>query len=235
MSERATPQLRFRVDAGWTPAAIESARAYELAKYLSKHLSTIAPHLLPCLSPILDRLSPLRLGHGSRQLRAWGRDYAIAESDTKAIELLVEGYVQGVPRVGLPASSFSGSPAVSDGIIKHDDGRGVFWIEEPKEEKNRPALVVLPELVSARDFKEETVGGVKLRAKKEAMALMVLQEHPDWKDIQIAAAVGCDRASLYRMKRYKAARQILKEGREEFREWDQGRPRRGEHQQRIDD
>jgi hypothetical protein len=51
---------------------------------------------------------------------------------------------------------------------------------------------------------------------KKAKALAALAEHPDWTDEQIAAAAGCQRTSLYRMKAFQQAREILRDGRKKM-------------------
>lgn len=56
---------------------------------------------------------------------------------------------------------------------------------------------------------------------KEALALAVLQMNPHWSDQQIADHIGIHRTSLYRFEKFKAARSMLKEGRRDFREWQQ--------------
>jgi hypothetical protein len=49
---------------------------------------------------------------------------------------------------------------------------------------------------------------------KEAKALAALADHPRWTDEQIAQAAGCNRQSLYRMKKFVAAKRLLKAGRD---------------------
>jgi hypothetical protein len=48
---------------------------------------------------------------------------------------------------------------------------------------------------------------------KQARALALLYEHPEWSDGDIAERVPCNRTSLYRMEKYQAARTLLKQGR----------------------
>ncbi|HUT58341.1 MAG TPA: hypothetical protein VNA25_10880 [Phycisphaerae bacterium] len=48
---------------------------------------------------------------------------------------------------------------------------------------------------------------------KEALALAVKVEHPHFSDAEVADAAGCHVKSLYRMKKFTAAKEILKEGR----------------------
>jgi len=59
--------------------------------------------------------------------------------------------------------------------------------------------------------KEETGGGAA-ELSKVARALAALTDHPDWTDEQIAKAAGCNVKSLYRMKKFKDAKALLKEG-----------------------
>ncbi|HEV2293548.1 MAG TPA: helix-turn-helix domain-containing protein [Tepidisphaeraceae bacterium] len=49
---------------------------------------------------------------------------------------------------------------------------------------------------------------------KEAKAIALLLQHPDWSDQQIAEAAGCSRTSLYRWSKFVAARALLKKGRD---------------------
>lgn len=49
---------------------------------------------------------------------------------------------------------------------------------------------------------------VALRSK-EAIALGLLTEHPDWTDVDIARSVPCHRSSLYRFPKYMAARELM--------------------------
>lgn len=95
--------------------------------------------------------------------------------------------------------------------------------ESREEESNRPAFVVLPELVSAKAYSDVPDSqGKRIKPRKCTLALMCLHEHPDWTDAEIAAAVGCDRASLYRMKGFKKAKEAMRTGREAYRECNQG-------------
>jgi hypothetical protein len=50
------------------------------------------------------------------------------------------------------------------------------------------------------------------RLSKQGQALALLADHPDWTDEKIAEAVGLNRTSLYRMKKFTAARQVLRRG-----------------------
>lgn len=47
---------------------------------------------------------------------------------------------------------------------------------------------------------------------KEARSIAILLHHPDWSDQQIADAAGCSRTSLYRWKKFVAARALLEQG-----------------------
>jgi hypothetical protein len=51
---------------------------------------------------------------------------------------------------------------------------------------------------------------------KEALALAALTDHPGWTDEQIATAAGCNAKSLYRMKKFKNAKALLKEGKDDM-------------------
>ncbi|MCX5653723.1 MAG: hypothetical protein NTY65_03620 [Planctomycetota bacterium] len=59
---------------------------------------------------------------------------------------------------------------------------------------------------------KEEAGDKAAELSKVARALAALTEHPDWTDEQIADAAGCCRESLYRMKKFMAAKALLKEG-----------------------
>ena len=50
------------------------------------------------------------------------------------------------------------------------------------------------------------------RPSKEALALGVLADHPEWSDTHIAKKAGCNRTTLYTFKKFMAAREILREG-----------------------
>lgn len=59
---------------------------------------------------------------------------------------------------------------------------------------------------------KKEAGGKTAELSKEALALAALTDHPDWTDEQIADAADCCRESLYRMKKFMAAKALLKEG-----------------------
>ena len=54
------------------------------------------------------------------------------------------------------------------------------------------------------------------RPSKEALALAVLADHPDWTDKKIAEAAGCNRTSLYDFPKYQTAREILRKGKNDL-------------------
>lgn len=191
----------------WSPATLDKARAFQLARELAKLCSLYYPYLLDPINEVLQRLEPLRLSHSGRQLRAWGRDYTFAPKDAGSISQLVEQYRFGTRVVPLPADAFADHPILDDGILR-TDGKGMFWLEEPDDEKHKPALVIFPS-----DRKERP----SERISKEAMALAALADHPDWSDEQIAELAGCARSTLYRMPRYQLARQALYCSRQKLR------------------
>jgi hypothetical protein len=49
------------------------------------------------------------------------------------------------------------------------------------------------------------------RPSKEALALAVLADHPGWSDTEIAKKAGCNRTTLYAFKKFMAAKEILRE------------------------
>lgn len=183
----------------WSGATLDKARAYQLATELAKLCSHYYPFLLHDLHRILQRLQPLRLSLCGRQLRAWGRDYTFRAEETACISHLVEQYHLGSKIVPLDIDAFADHPIRLDGILR-TDGAGMFWLEEPDDEKNKPALVIFPIRKAERP---------RERISKEAMALAALADHPDWPDERIAELAGCSRSSLYRMPRYMMARQML--------------------------
>ena len=48
-------------------------------------------------------------------------------------------------------------------------------------------------------------------ASKISLAIAVLTEHPDWKNEQIAAVAGCHVITLSKSRRFRQARQVIKE------------------------
>jgi hypothetical protein len=186
----------------WNQTALEKARAFDLAKKLSELLARHYPYLGRHIKRIVERLLPVRLSHGGRQLRAWGRDFRIKPEETMCIKRLVKALYQGTKVVELPIESFRDNQALILGTIA-TDGRGGFWMEEPEEEKMKPVLVILPEIKK------------KLRLKCE-LALACLMKHPEWTDAQIADHIGCSRTAMYRWQRYNAAREMLQNGRNKY-------------------
>jgi hypothetical protein len=78
---------------------------------------------------------------------------------------------------------------------------------------------------SVADVVYEAVGGLRQEkavatvghaVSAEAQALAILAEHPDWTYQQIADRIGCHPKSLSRMPKLRAARQILKSGKNEM-------------------
>lgn len=66
-------------------------------------------------------------------------------------------------------------------------------------------------------------GQDKVRLGKEARALGLLADHPEWTDTSIANAVPCARSTLYKWRKYVQARAVLKEsGRAGRRRWARG-------------
>ncbi len=82
------------------------------------------------------------------------------------------------------------------------DGRGVHqvraWID--REWAAIEAATLAPEVDEGA------------AVNKEAMALAILAQHPDWSDAEIARNAGCSRTSLYRWPKYVQAREILEQG-----------------------
>lgn len=191
----------------WSGHSLDKARAYQLATELAKLCSAYYPFLLPPMQQVLERLQPLRLSPCGRQLRAWGRDYLFSEAEAYSIHHLVEQYRSGTKVVPLPDDAFADHPIRLEGILSTDD-HGMFWLEEPADEKAKPPLVIFP---------GEKIESRRQLLSKEAMALAALADHPEWSDEQIAALAGCNRSSLYRMTRYREAREALYRGRLKYR------------------
>lgn len=87
---------------------------------------------------------------------------------------------------------------------------------------NRVVEILGPEVIITQDV--PAADAEKLRGSqatrpgraelsKETRALALLAQHPKWTDTQIAAAVPCNRTTLYKWPMYKAARKTLKQGR----------------------
>ena len=55
-----------------------------------------------------------------------------------------------------------------------------------------------------------------IEPSKETLALAVLADHPDWSDTKIAKKAGCNRTTLYTFEKFMAAREILREGKNDL-------------------
>ena len=77
------------------------------------------------------------------------------------------------------------------------------------DEAERPA-------VPAADHGRRVAFGKPIEPSKEALALAVLADHPDWSDTEIAKKAGCNRTTLYTFKKFMAAREILREGKNDI-------------------
>jgi hypothetical protein len=191
----------------FSPIVLQKFLALQLALKLNELLSRLYPRLLRHCQAIIDRLQPVRGSQHGRKLRAWGRDYHFTAEQAPFVRRLVKQYELGLS-VELPEGSFAKHPAIADGVLCED--AGVFWLQEPAEEADKPVLVLFT-------GDSDPYAGLE----KEALALAWLTMHPEWTDTQIAAKCGINRTTLYDYVRYKAARAMLKQGREQFREWQQ--------------
>jgi hypothetical protein len=86
----------------------------------------------------------------------------------------------------------------------------------PDEEKMVPAPLSIP--------KKKKKGRKRLNLSKEAEAIAVLFDHPDWADQRIANELGVPRSTLAGWSSYKAARAAMRLGCQEF---PQGRKSKG--------
>lgn len=193
----------------WTGPVRDKACAYQLATELAKLCSAYYPFLLSDLHRVLERLQPVRLSPCGRKLRAWGRDYLFTDEEAVYVHHLVDQYRAGTKVVPLPEDTLADHRIRIEGILS-SDGHGMFWLEEPADEKAKPPLVVFPTNLPAPK-------SLRKQLSKEALALAALADHPDWSDEQIAALAGCNRSSLYRMHRFQRAREALYGGRNRFR------------------
>jgi hypothetical protein len=189
----------------FSPVVLQKVLAFQLATKLTQIVAQLYPHLIKDCQRIVDRLQPVRVSQHGRKLRAWGRDYSFTADQAPFVRQLFRQYERGLA-IELPEGSLADHPAVADGVIKVD--RGACWLQEPEDEAEKPVLVLFT-------ADSDPYAGVE----KEALALAWLQMHPEWSDEQIAARVGISRTSIYRFEKYKAARSVLKEGRRDFREW----------------
>ena len=192
----------------FSPLVLQKVLAFQLATKLAELIAKLYPHLLRDCQHIVDRLQPVRVSQHGRKLRAWGRDYLFSSELAPFVRALVKQYERGVGVVELPDVCVESHQAVQDGVLRVEGG--ACWLQEPDEEQDKPVLVLFT-------ADSDPYAGVE----KEALALAWLTMHPEWTDEQIAAKIGVNRTSLYRFERYKAARSMLKEGRRDFREWQQ--------------
>lgn len=190
-----------------SPTALQKILALQLATKLTELTARLYPHLLKHCQAIVDRLQPVRVSQHGRKLRAWGRDYTFTADLAPFVRQMVRQFDLGLS-VELPDGSLEDHPAVADGVIRCDGG--ICWLQEPDEEAEKPVLVMFT-------ADSDPYAGLE----KEALALAWLTMHPEWEDQQIAAKIGISRTSLYRFKRFVAARAAMKEGREAYREWQQ--------------
>jgi len=185
--------------------ALQKVLAFQLAMKLTQLVAMFYPHLLKQCQAIVDRLQPVRVTQHGRKLRAWGRDYTFTADYAPFIRSLVKQYERGLA-IELPADSLTDHPAIADGVLRIDNG--MCWLQEPDEEVDKPVLVIFT-------TEADPYAGIE----KEALALAWLTMHPEWSDEDIARKAGIARTSLYRFEKFKAARSVLREGRREFREW----------------
>lgn len=191
----------------FSPIVLQKVLAFQLATKLTQLIAQLYPHLLRDCQHIVDRLQPVRVSLHGRKLRAWGRDYLFTAEQAPFVRQLVRQYERGLV-IELPKSSLDDHPAVADGVLRLDSGS--CWLQEPDEEADKPVLV---QFASDAD----PYAGLE----KEALALAWLTMHPEWTDGEIADRCGIARTSLYRFKRFMAARSVQKEGREAYKEWQQ--------------
>lgn len=191
----------------FSPIVLQKVLALQLALKLAELMARLYPSLLKHTQAIIDRLQPVRVSQHGRKLRAWGRDYLFTAELAPFVRKLVREYERGLS-IELPSECIKDHPAVADGVIRHD--AGCCWLHEPDDECEKPVLVIYVD-----------AAGADAGIDKEALALAVLQMNPHWSDQQIAEHIGINRTSLYRYERFKAARAVLKEGRQAFREWQQ--------------
>jgi hypothetical protein len=68
----------------------------------------------------------------------------------------------------------------------------------------------------ARLVDEQTSAPSAADIGNEERALALLVKHPGWSQVEMAEAVGVSRTTLYRFKKYQAAREVLQTGRAEI-------------------
>lgn len=189
----------------FAPVVLQKVLAFQLATKLTQIVAQLYPHLLRDCQRIVDRLQPVRVSQHGRKLRAWGRNYSFTADQAPFIRQLVRQHERGLA-IELPEGSFADHPAVADGVIRIDGG--ACWLQEPDDEADKPVLVMFT-------ADADPYAGIE----KEALALAWLTMHPEWTNDQIADKCGIARTSIYRFEKFKAARAVLKEGRRDFRDW----------------
>lgn len=204
----------------FSPVVLQKVLAFQLATKLTQLIAQLYPHLLRDCQHIVDRLQPVRVSQHGRKLRAWGRDYAFTADQAPFVRLLVKQYERGLT-VELPEGSLKDHPAVADGVLRLDNGS--CWLQEPDDEAEKPTLVLFT--ADADPY---------AAVEKEALALAWLTMHPEWSNDQIADKVGVARTSVYRWEKFLAARSLLKEGRQEYREWQQTEGRKFKYRKSQD-
>lgn len=187
---------------GWTQAAIDKARMFELITNFGAMAATRYPELMAHITPCINRLQPVRLSPGGRSLRCWGREYRFTAEEAPLISKIVKAFKNGARCVTLGEGVLLDHKAVIEGVIQRQGG--TYWLEEPLDEKAKPKLVLFVEA------EPEEVLSKKMRA------LAILAEHPEWSDTRIAKAVPCARQVLYTWDEFVTARKALAGGRQKY-------------------
>lgn len=129
-----------------------------------------------------------------------------------------------------PKTINGSSLTITKGFVEIEDLLGVslehapHWLGEGRKSLSILQDEVLPQLnevtpEAEADSEERPSADVPPRRggagmmSKQARALAVKTEHPDWSDAKIAEAAGCHVKSLYRWKLFVRAKAMLKEGR----------------------
>jgi hypothetical protein len=145
----------------WTAELIEKARAYELARLLIAHLAKQYPYLINCnLQQIIGRLAPVRRAPGNRMIRFYGRDCHFPHDDgARVAGFLMDQFMNGVGPVDQAAIVLScdlpirrkvsdvlkRTNAYAEGLIA-SNGEGLYAWQLPEDEKQKPPLVIIPNL-----------------------------------------------------------------------------------------
>ena len=143
----------------WNKEALEKARAYELVKLLSQHLSTRYPWLMNCtVNQVLARLSPVRATPDGRMIRFFGVDCLFPHHDEAAVGLfLLKQFLDATGPVDsstiivqceLPthrkiSDVLKRTNAYQEGLIG-SNGEGLYSWQIPEDEKNKPPLIIVP-------------------------------------------------------------------------------------------